>query len=548
MNRPHSTPKRCQRRTLGARARITFAILRPENPKSECPNWIVATISRLPKVLNIRDLVILMCLALRIPCVGFCGFASVSHARALTLALMLGLAPALAAAQTDWELSPYRVRVLVAVASRSALDQTIQSDVRTTLAESAHAVFGATWELKVRVAGGELRDAISQRITSLRSDLFAADWEALDKVLVVGIDRRPGGFHVVARDFDCQTRMWSPAVAQSVRQTALLPAAVFRTLLDAYAPLSRIEFDEDRRVVLRPRAGSLPLGDPSAAAGSQAAVFLPVLRHNDRDGNPRKGGIQAVPWTLLIADQSGPSGILCSVQSGLRSPLRARLRGRIQQFALPIKTPAGPTHLLLRDRIEPDRPLAGYLIYARDPGSSKTVPLGRTDVNGAITIPPGPGPLRTIYVRNGASLLARLPMVPGWQSVVTALIPDDDARIRAEGFLTALQSRLMDVVARREILMTRVRHLMQAGDLGAAKQQLDQLQGLPNRQRFLQEITQQQQRDIPSDPQLAARVERLFEATKQLLTQFLDPRKINQLQSDYDRARRQAAQQKSADA
>jgi hypothetical protein len=47
---------------------------------------------------------------------------------------------------------------------------------------------------------------------------------------------------------------------------------------------------------------------------------------------------------------------------------------------------------------------------------------------------------------------------------------------------------------------------------------------------------------------LAARVERLFEATKQLLTQFLDPRKINQLQSDYDRVRRQAAQQKSPDA
>jgi hypothetical protein len=139
-------------------------------------------------------------------------------------------------------------------------------------------------------------------------------------------------------------------------------------------------------------------------------------------------------------------------------------------------------------------------------------------------------------------------MVPGWQPVVTASIPDDDARIRAEGFLTALQSRLMDVVARREILMTRVRHLMQADDLGAAKQQLDQLQGLPNRQRFLQEITQQQQREIPSDPQLAARVERLFESTKQLLTQFLDPRKINQLQSDYDRARRQAAQQKSPDA
>lgn len=464
--------------------------------------------------------------------------------RALSLALLFGFPPAMAAAQTDWELSPYRVRVLVAVASRSVLDPTLQADVRTTLAESANVLFGATWDLEVRVASAGLRDAISQRIATLPSDLFAADWEALDKVLVVGIDRRPGGFHVVARDFDCQTRMWSPPVARPVRQTAILPAAVFRTLLDAYAPLARIEFDEDQRVVLRPRAGSLPFGDPSAAESTKAAVFLPVLRHNDRDGKPRKGGIQAVPWTLLSADQSGPSGIVCSVQSGLRSPLRARLRGRIEQFALPIKTPAGPTRLLLRDRTEPDRPLAGYLIYARDPGSRKTVRLGQTDATGAITIAPGPGPWRTIYVRNGAALLARLPVVPGWQAVVTASIPDDDARIRSEGFLTALQSQLMDVVARREILMTRVRHLMQAGDLGAAKQQLDQLQGLPNRQRFLQEIALQQQRDIPSDPQLAARVERLFESTKQLLTQFLDPRKINQLQSDYDRARRQAAQQK----
>jgi len=220
------------------------------------------------------------------------------------------------------------------------------------------------------------------------------------------------------------------------------------------------------------------------------------------------------------------------------------MRGRIEQFALLIKTPSRPAQLLLRDRAAPERPLVDYLVYARDPGSSKTVLLGKTDAIGSITVMPGPGRLRMIYVRNGASLLARVPVVPGWQPVVTVQIFDDAARIRAEGFLAAIQARLMDVVARREILITRVRHLLEAGDLDAAQEQLDQLQNLPNRQRFLQEIAQQQQRNTPSDPQLAARVERLFDATKKLLAQFLDPRQINKLQSEYDRARRAKKEEK----
>jgi hypothetical protein len=458
---------------------------------------------------------------------------------ALPLALAFWLMATMAAAQTPWELSPTRVRIVVAVAARVPLDQTQQAALRSALAESADATFGARWKLEIEPAKAPLRDEIAQRIGTLANNLFAVDLGAVDKVLVVGVDIVPGGFLVAARDFDCQTQLWGPPVIHVVRQTAMLSAALFRTLLDAYAPVARIDFDEKHRVVLRPRAASLPAGDPSLQLFVKGMVFLPVLRHNDRDGNPRKGGIQPVPWTFLTIDQVGPAGIACSVHSGVRSPLRARMRGRIEQFALPVKTPPGPTQLLLRDRATPERPLVDYQVYARDPGSSMTIPLGKTDATGHITVMPGPGPLRMIYVRNGDSLLARVPVVPGWRPAVTVRILDDAARIRAEGFLSAIQARLMDVVARREILITRVRHLLSAGDLDAAQEQLDQLQDLPNRQRFLQEITQQQQRNTPSDPQLAAGVARLFDATKKLLAQFLDPRKINKLQSEYDRAQRE---------
>ncbi|OHB76041.1 MAG: hypothetical protein A2W31_11390 [Planctomycetes bacterium RBG_16_64_10] len=449
------------------------------------------------------------------------------------------LLPAVTSAQTHWDLTPYRVRVVVAVAPVPELNAGMKANLLAELVEHADLVLGATWDLEVQEAAAQLRCQILHEIATLPADLFQGDWDRRDKVLVTGINPVAGGYRITVRDFDCQTRFWSSPTVRVVRQVAMLAPAVFRAVLETFAPLARIEFDRDQQVVLRPRAGGLPVRDPTFRLIAQGDVLVPIIRRNDREGNPMVDGIQPVPWTFLTVQEVGPAGIRCTPHSGLRNPLRVRVRGRVEQLALLIRVSPAPTRLMLRDRAPGHQPLAGYDVLARDPGAEATVFLGRTDHAGAINIEPGRSRLRILYVRNGATLQARLPIVPGWQATAVADLPDDRMRLSTEGFLVGLQDDLVDLVARRAILIARVRQQMEAGDLDAAKKQLDELQRLPNRQGLLQLVAQQQQRSVSNDPQVRARIEQIFDKTKQLLVNYLDPGPINQLQSDYDRARRE---------
>ena len=63
--------------------------------------------------------------------------------------------------------------------------------------------------------------------------------------------------------------------------------------------------------------------------------------------------------------------------------------------------------------------------------------------------------MRLIYVKHGAHLLARLPMVPGLATSEEAVLPSDDKRMETEAFVKGMESTVMDLVARREILRAR---------------------------------------------------------------------------------------------
>ena len=91
------------------------------------------------------------------------------------------------------------------------------------------------------------------------------------------------------------------------------------------------------------------------------------------------------------------------------------------------------------------------------PGEEQqTEPLGVTDA-AARSSCRGDGRLQLLYVKNGKQLLARLPVLPGQSESLLAALVDDDRRLQAEGLVIALQSRALDLVARREILAARFR-------------------------------------------------------------------------------------------
>ena len=72
-----------------------------------------------------------------------------------------------------------------------------------------------------------------------------------------------------------------------------------------------------------------------------------------------------------------------------------------------------------------------------------------------------------------ATPLARLPLVPGLVPRVTAAVVDYDAELQVAGQVSQLEDRLTDLVARREVLMGRIRRRLQGGKLEQAALLLD---------------------------------------------------------------------------
>ncbi|MFV2065916.1 MAG: hypothetical protein ACC645_02980 [Pirellulales bacterium] len=510
----------------------------------------------------------------------------------LGISVLLGTFSQLAMAQIAWESSPYRVSILVAFGDAAELSQEVQQDTLLAIAQQARAVFGAMWQTKVDMAPDAWKSAMLSHIDLLSPGMVQSDESMPDKIVAVAVTVVPGGLSVVAREFDGRTFMWRKPARHIVRQPTLLAEITFQSILEAFGPLARIEFHENDRVSLHFRAAGLPAGDPTAVQLRIGDVLRPIVRKNGPSGQPVQRAIRIIDWTYLVVEKVDRKSLLCRVVSGLRHPFGLRRRGRVEYLALPIRTDATPIRLQLRSRNDSDLPLAGYDVLVRNEETSVWESLGRTDWNGEITIPPNDrsasaspqtapaashdgrtlphdgvlgsaqntdpnttpaashdgrtlphdrvlgSALRMLEVRSGGGPLARFPVVTGLHSTVTAKIVDDAVRIQVQGFLMEIEDELVDVVARRQILMEHVSRRLETDKIDEAGLYLDQLKQLPDRQHLLGRMRRMERTSVSKDPLVQAKIERLFEKTRNLLARFLDPKPVNRLQSEYDRATR----------
>jgi hypothetical protein len=172
--------------------------------------------------------------------------------------------------------------------------------------------------------------------------------------------------------------------------------------------------------------------------------------------------------------------------------------------------------------------------------------LGLTANDGALQLPASDGRLQTLLVRSGNQLLARLPVVPGQAPELTAKIVDDDGRLQAEGLVLALQSRVMDLVARRELIAAEFRAQVAAGKLKEAQGLLDEYRQLESRGDLSRVLDRQQQEITSPDRLTQLRIQKMFGDARKLLLKYLDPETANQLARDLAIAKSRAVQTKSA--
>ncbi|MCI0360560.1 MAG: hypothetical protein L0211_18945 [Planctomycetaceae bacterium] len=457
---------------------------------------------------------------------------------ALTLS---GVARSVAVGQANWEYSPYQVRVWIVAEPHPQCPAAIQSDLARRLSARAQAVCGAVWDLAVEPAPPGFVAALPDEL-----NLPAAQFQKLspdvlkgDKLLVVRLVPGSLGWEVEAREFDCHGWQWGPLIRRSASSTAELSLAIWDAAIEAFVPLARIETVDGPSVVARLRAGGLVVRSNSPVLMDKGSILQPIIRRNDRAGVPLPNtGIQPLAWTLLAVESRADALVQCKLHSGYRAALSSRASPRSERLALAVKPHYPATTLELRSRTAPQRLLTGYEIYAKRPDKEEVVHLGSSDWRGQIALPKGDGSLELLLIRNGAQLLARLPIVAGQDEHLVADLMDDDGRLQAEGAVAALHSRVLDLVARREILASRFRARLKEGKLDEAQALLDQFRLLESRADLSRSFDEMQKAVAASDRLTQQRIGKLFDDARKLLTvKGLSDDMVNTLVAELTRAR-----------
>jgi len=432
-----------------------------------------------------------------------------------------------AATRSVWELTPYRIQLIVTVERVVELPTGLRGELERELIERVETVVGTPWDVTPGEPPRKLAQRMATGLDSVDVGLLPEGSLEFDKVMLLSVAVAAPGYRVSARELDVRTRVFGTTVRRSAWQPEKLRDVALMAIREAFAPLALIENTKGAEVTLRLRAAGLRCRDKTLSWATPGEVFRPLVRYNDRHGNVRR--IASIPWTFMVLEKIEQDQLQCRLYSGLRSPLSGRRRGRIEQLALAVVPPRVPSRLTLRCPADPKRVLAGYGVYVGAAGSKARSLLGRTDYRGSITVPPSSWPLSILTVTSGRRPLARLPIVPGLERNLTAMVPDDDLRLEAEGFVTGLREALIDLVARREVLLGMVEKQLDAGKSEEASALLGELRGLQTRDQFERMLGTQRKKIFSPDPAVQKHIDALFADTSKQLHQYLDPEPIDQL-------------------
>ncbi len=382
-----------------------------------------------------------------------------------------------------------------------------------------------------------------QQIGATTEDVFASD-----KLMLLSVEEAEGDFLIACREFDCRGRSFGQTVRTRTVQRARLPRDCAATVAKAFSPLVRVEQSRGRNATARVRAGGLVLNDHCASRIQERDVLRPVIRRNDRRGEPKPGGIQEVEWTYLMVRGREGHLLQCEVLSAMRNPLAGRTSASVEKLALLVRPRGSETQLRLFSQTDATRPLEGYEVFAKQPlpkeSEEKNVALrlGLTDWRGVIDVPSDAWPLRLVYVKNGTHLIARLPVVPGYLPQLSIPLPNDDKRLETEAFVKGMESTIMDLVARREILAARIRRRIEQGKIDDARQLLDEIKSFQTKDDLEMVLTGRQHSGLSSsDEREQRRIDQLLSGTRILLNKYLDPDQLVALQREVDQAGRSPA-------
>ena len=430
-----------------------------------------------------------------------------------------------------WEYRSYKVKLYVTYDASPWFSASRRENLLRSFEQRSYREGGAAWDVTAedcpKIWSGYLQSGVGGLTLEQVLTDDAPLLDAYDKLIFLRLSESEEEFLAEARELDCRTRYWGPIRKRTAIQPELIDSQAYDAVLNSFAPLVRVGRKlEDGTVDCTLRAGYLIVEEASPAELRVKDILLPITRHNDREGQPRPNGIVPSPWTFLTVKTTEGGKLNCDLHSGVRNSIGARSSRRKERLALTIDLEPQSSTLVLKTKADEPEPLVGYEVHSKSPFAESGFEfLGRTNWDGELEIKPDPtSPLRVLYVKNGDRVLNRLPVVPGLDELILAELGDDSRRLEAEGVVSGIESKVMDLVAMRAILAATIARELDQGNIEKAEAAHKKFRDLPKPSQLSVALEQHQRRIVAStsDTRLRSRIDAVFDGAKTLIVTLID--------------------------
>lgn len=472
----------------------------------------------------------------------------------------MGLSLCRALSAESWEFDPYAVRVWLAAGESPQVSAGFLDQVAAGLKSQADVTVASAWQMEVATAPAELADDLLLDVPPAYLRLKETDDKVggFDKIFAVRIDVDAGEYVLAGREYDVRMRKWGLPVERRTPQREQVPFTAWDVVQGTFAPVMRVEKVDEKTIVGRLRAGGLiiarpppaPEAAPAALAAGPASPpvslpeknpaalepgdpLQPVLRRNDRSGEPLANiGVSFIPWSVVEVKSCTGGLVTGEMNSGIRFPLPSRGGVRTERLCVKFVQNFPSTRITFDAKSKDNKPLEGYEVYTKAPGAKDADLLGKTDWQGAFEVLPSKNPFQILYIRSGGRLLARLPIVAGAERQAEVRLADDQIRLQAEGLVAAIQSRITDLVAKREIYKARVRIFSKNGKFDDAKKLVDEFRKLETFTELRKDIREYRSSVQTADKNTTKKIDQSFNDLEKLASSFLTTDAADKLEQE----------------
>jgi hypothetical protein len=472
----------------------------------------------------------------------------------LALSLLLGAVTRAAQAEDPFEdlaydLRPYKVRLIVAMDS-AAKASIAQPSLTNPIGNLARLLIGEAWSLQIETttrvdplgARGLMQVAPEQWLQ--RAGIAVEQSERIDVWFMVSLQAAHPGYQIDVRSWQPEMQFVSEPVGQVVLDQRNLALEILKLCHLLFRPIGIVEDVAGDAVRVRLRAGALPVLDEALALVRPNDLFVPVIGFRNREQRLEK--LQLIPWTYLAVTELEGSHANCHLESGLRSPIGGKKRGRVETLAMGLRPHRFNTRLQLMAQTKPPIPLAAHRIEVRKssliPNSDDSVAHREhllkeliTDRRGQVELSnAGDTPTIWLFVYSGKHLLARVPFAQGSIAETRLDVPDDEARLTAEANVQMLQEQLLDAVAIRATHFASMRVAARRSDWTEVRAGLDRIPQLPSVKTFEEKLAVIRVPAVNAaiarkDRASEARIMRLCNDMLELIRQYLNDDKSKQI-------------------